>query len=304
MAGIFIYSEKTDIAAELISFAKASGQDAYAITFEAEAAEAIRNYGAKKVFVLKGDSPIAENYAKSLAAFLKNESANLFVVGATARGRDLAARTAGYLGCGMVSDASAISYVDGTLLADRMLYGGAVIQSEALTGMVVVTIAAGKFTAAAAESAEIVSVDVTADNRVKLVNSTPIIKEGCDLRVADKVVCVGMGMDKPEDLKMAEELASALGAEIGCTRGIAEERHWLPVEQYIGISGAVVTPNLYIAMGVSGQVQHVVGVREAKIIVAIDKNEKAPIFRAADYGIVGDMYEIVPLLIKAIKTNK
>jgi electron transfer flavoprotein alpha subunit len=304
MAGIYIYSEKTDLAAELISFAKASGQDAYAITFEAEAAEKIRNYGAKKIFVLKGDSPIAENYAKSLAAFLKNESANMFVVGATARGRDLAARTAGYLGCGMVSDASAISYADGTLLADRMMFGGAVIQSEALTGMAVVTIAAGKFTAAAAETAEIVSVDVTADKRVKLVNSTPIIKEGCDLRAADKVVCVGMGMDKPEDLKMAEELAAVLDAEIGCTRGIAEERHWLPVEQYIGISGTVVIPDLYLAMGVSGQVQHVVGVRESKIIVAIDKNEKAPIFRAADYGIVGDMYEIVPLLIKALKIYK
>lgn len=302
MAGIYIYSEKTAIAAELISFAKASGQEAYAVTFEAEAAEAIKNYGAKKVFILKGDSPIVENYAKALAAFLENESADLFVVGATARGRDLAARTAAYIGCGMVSDASTLSYADGTLLTDRMMYGGAVIQSEAIAGLAVVTIAAGKFTAAdAAAAAEIVNVDLAADNRVKLLNSTPIVREGCDLCVADKVVCVGMGMDKQEDMQIAQDLAAALGAEIGCSRGISEERHWLPVEQYIGISGAVVKPSLYLSMGVSGQVQHVVGVRDSKIIVAIDKNEKAPIFRAADYGIVGDMYEIVPLLTAAIK---
>ncbi len=301
MAGIYIYSEKADIAAELISFAKASGQAAYAITFGAEAAEAIKNYGANKVFVLKGDSPIVENYAKSLAVFLKNEDADLFVVGATARGRDLAARTAAYIGCGMVSDASSLSYADKTLFTDRMMYGGAVIQSESISGMAVVTIAAGKFIAVEADTAEIVMIDLAADNRVKLLNTTPIIKEGCELCVADKVVCVGMGMDKQEDMQMVQDLATALGAEIGCSRGISEERHWLPVEQYIGISGAVVKPNLYLSMGVSGQVQHVVGVRDAKIIVAIDKNEKAPIFRAADYGIVGDMYEIVPLLTEAIK---
>lgn len=302
MAGIYIYSEKPDIAGELISFAIASGQDAYVITFDARAAEAIKNYGAKKIFILNGDSPIVENYAKSVAAFLINKSADLFVVGATARGRDLAARTAAYLGCGMVSDASTISYSNGTLQADRMMYGGAVIQSEAIEGMAVVTVAAGKFTAVVGDASEIVTVDVAADNRVRLLKSSPIVKEGCDLCAADKVVCVGMGMDKQEDMRMAEELAAALGAEIGCSRGIAEERHWLPVERYIGISGAVVKPNLYLSMGVSGQVQHIVGVRDSKIIVAIDKNEKAPIFRAADYGIVGDMYEIVPLLTKELKS--
>jgi electron transfer flavoprotein alpha subunit len=110
-----------------------------------------------------------------------------------------------------------------------------------------------------------------------------------------------MGLDKKEDLSMIQELANCLSAEIGCTRGVAEERHWLPVEQYIGISGAVIRPKLYLCLGVSGQVQHVVGVRDAKLIVAVDINEKAPIFRSADYGIVGDMYEVVPLLVQALK---
>jgi electron transfer flavoprotein alpha subunit len=110
-----------------------------------------------------------------------------------------------------------------------------------------------------------------------------------------------MGMDKAEDMKIAQDLADAIGAVIACTRGIAEERHWLPVEQYIGISGAVIKPKLYISMGVSGQVQHVFGIRDAQIIVAVDTNEKAPVFKAADYGIVGDMYEVIPALTEALK---
>ncbi len=134
-----------------------------------------------------------------------------------------------------------------------------------------------------------------------MVETAAIVKEGADLSTAERVVCIGLSMDKKDDMKIAQNLADAIGAEIGCTRGIAEERHWLPVEQYIGISGAVVKPKLYISMGVSGQVQHVYGIRDSQIIAAVDTNEKAPIFKAADYGIVGDMYEIIPALTAALK---
>ncbi len=299
MAGIYVYSDKLALAAELISFAKQSGKPALAIAFTEESAAKLTQCGADQVYFLKGDSPVAENYGKALAEFLKSEAADLLVVGATARGRDLAARVAGYLDCGMVSDAASLSYANGKLLSERMMYGGAVVQREELTGLSVVTVPAGKFEAAAGQS-EIVTFNVQADTRVSLLETAPIIRNGADLNAADKVVCVGMGLDKAEDIQMARELATVLHAEIGCSRGIAEERHWLPVEQYIGISGAVIKPQLYISMGISGQVQHVVGIRDSKIIVAIDNNEKAPIFRSADYGIVGDLYEIVLLLIKAL----
>jgi electron transfer flavoprotein alpha subunit len=86
-----------------------------------------------------------------------------------------------------------------------------------------------------------------------------------------------------------------------CTRGISEEKHWLPTEQYIGISGAVIKPQLCVSIGISGQVQHTIGIRDAKVIVAINNNEKAPIFKTSDYGVVGDLYEIVPLLTEASK---
>ncbi len=299
MAGIYVYSDKLDIAAELITFAKESGKEAMALCFTQEAADQLAKMGADKVFYLKGDSPLVENYGQAIADFLKNQAAELFVVGATARGRDVAARVAGYLDCGMVSDVSSLSYSDGKLSTDRMMYGGAVVQSEVIAGLSVVTVAAGKYEPISGTS-DIETVSIEADSRVSLIEIAPIIKEGVDLRQANSVVCVGLGLEKEADMQLAKDLAAALKAELGCTRGIAEERHWLPVEQYIGISGAVIKPQLYISMGVSGQVQHVFGIRDAKVIVAIDNNEKAPIFRSADYGIVGDMYEIIPLLAKAL----
>lgn len=300
MAGIFVYSDKIAIARELISCAKAAGKEAMVIAFSQQAAEELKNSGADKVFVLQGDSQVPENYGQAVANFLQAQSAELFLVGATARGRDLAARVAGYLDCGMVSDASVVSLDDGKVTTERMIYGGAITQKEVLTGLSVVTVAAGKFTPIEG-TAEVETVAVTPDNRVTLVEQAPIIKKGVDLRVADRVVCVGLGVENEDDMQMIRDLAGVLNAELGCTRGIAEEKHWLPAEQYIGISGAVIKPQLCVSIGISGQVQHTIGIRDAKVIVAVNNNEKAPIFKTSDFGVVGDLYEIVPLLTEALK---
>lgn len=295
MSDIYIYSERLDMAAELIGFARQNNKVPYVFTFSAAAAEELVNLGANKVFFLKGESPLVENYAKQIADFLKKQKASLFMVGATARGRDLAARVAGYMDCGMASDVSALSYIEDDLVCERIIYGGAVRQREAYKGFCVVTVPAGIYEPVEGKG-EIITIDLKADMRVALVERTEIPSKGNDLFAAARVACVGMGWEAEEDLSMVNDLLAVLDGEIACTRGIAEERHWLPVERYIGISGAVIKPELYIALGVSGQIQHVYGIRESKIIVAIDKNDKAPIFRYADYGIVGDMYEIIPLL--------
>jgi electron transfer flavoprotein alpha subunit len=300
MKGIYIYSDKNNLAAEIVGFAKAAGKEAYILTFDEKTAEAMNNWGADKIYLIKGDSDLAENYGKAIAELLKKEEAELFAVGATVRGRDLAARAAGYLDCAMVSDVSSVTFADGKLCTERMIYGGIMQQSEVLEGFAVITIPAGKFEAISGAT-DILSVNLEADKRVSIIETAPIVKEGADISSADKIVCVGMALDKQEDLQIAKDLAEAIGAEIGCTRGVAEERHWLPIQNYIGISGVVVKPKLYLSMGVSGQIQHVFGVRDAQVIVAVDTNEKAPIFRAADYGIIGDMYEVIPLLTEALK---
>lgn len=303
MAGIYVYSDNSKLAAELLSFAKQTGQRTYAFAFSQEEAESIQNFGADKVYLIKGNSPVIENYGKAISEFLKKEGGGLLAVGTTPRGRDIAARIAGYLDCGMVSDILSVSYEDEKVIADKMMYGGSTIQQVVTERLSVITIPAGKFETLVSSPSTIETIFLEADSRVTLVESTAIKKEGADLSAAEKIVCIGLGMEKQEDIKIAQDLADVLGAEIGCTRNIAEERKWLPIEQYIGISGASVKPQLYLAMGVSGQVQHVVGMREAKIIVAVNTNEKAPIFEAADYGIVGDMYEIIPLLTEALKNS-
>jgi electron transfer flavoprotein alpha subunit len=125
-----------------------------------------------------------------------------------------------------------------------------------------------------------------------------------DITESRIIVCAGRGIEKKEDLGLVQELADALGGEIGCTRPISEESHWLPEDLCIGISGISVKPDLYIGVGVSGQVQHVTGIRDAKLICAVNKDENAPIFGAADYGMVGDLYDVVPKLIDAVKKIK
>jgi electron transfer flavoprotein alpha subunit len=121
-----------------------------------------------------------------------------------------------------------------------------------------------------------------------------------ELAAAERVVCAGMGLKQKEDLGIMEKLAQALGAALGCSRPVAEERRWLPMGRFVGISGQKFSGQLYLGAGVSGQVQHLAGIQNAKIITAINQDEKAPIFELADYGIVGDMYEIIPLLLKAL----
>jgi len=122
-----------------------------------------------------------------------------------------------------------------------------------------------------------------------------------DITEARILVCVGRGLENQQDMQMVQELAEVLGAEIACTRPIAEEMHWLPEETYIGISGKQVKPDLYIGLGVSGQIQHVSGIRDARVICAINRDENAPIFEVSDLGLVGDLYTILPELIQQLK---
>ncbi|MDU4959990.1 MAG: FAD-binding protein [Sporomusaceae bacterium] len=122
-----------------------------------------------------------------------------------------------------------------------------------------------------------------------------------NLTAAAKVIGIGRGLAAKQDLPLIEELAAGLGAALGCSRPFAEELQWLPLERFIGISGQKLKGSFYLAIGLSGAVQHLAGIRDARVVAAINSDAKAPIFAHADYGIVGDLYEIVPLLRQALK---
>jgi electron transfer flavoprotein alpha subunit len=118
---------------------------------------------------------------------------------------------------------------------------------------------------------------------------------------AEVLVCVGRGLAEEGDLSLVQDLAGALGGVVGCTRPLSHENHWLSEDQMVGLSGKVSSPNLYVGVGVSGQIQHVVGIMDAKLIVAINSDKNAPIFKVADYGIVGDLYQVVPKLLEQLQ---
>lgn len=299
MSKIFIYSDNNSIAAELLGFAKSAGVIANVITFCETSAGELAKYGAEKIYLLKGGNGMDENYAKVVAELLKEQGCSLFLVGATPRGRDFGARAAGYLDCAMISDISKLEYKDGKISTERIVYGGAVVQSETVEGLAVVSVPGSKFESVSGGNAEIVTMNVEPDNLVTLEERAAVVSEGVDITTAEKVVGMGLGLNNKDDVALIETLAKALNAGIGGTRSIAEQRHWLP--NYIGISGLMIKPSLYLAVAISGQVQHIVGVRDSKIIAAINIDEKAPIFNAADYGVVGDMHEIIDALMKEMK---
>ncbi|MEM3614584.1 MAG: electron transfer flavoprotein subunit alpha/FixB family protein, partial [Nitrososphaerales archaeon] len=122
-----------------------------------------------------------------------------------------------------------------------------------------------------------------------------------NLRSSSVIVTAGRGVKKKEDLAIVEELANVVGGVLAGTRPLVEDLKWLPKERQVGLSGETVKPNLYIAVGVSGQIHHIVGMKDSRVIVAINTDEKAPIFQVCDYGIVGDLYQVVPELTKALK---
>lgn len=308
MPGIWIYSEDAVVARQLLTagleLKKTMQQPVNAITFHAEEASGLAAAGADKVVVLKGANSWPESYAASIADILAKEEASAVLVGATMRGKDAAAKIAAQLKAGLVTDALSVQYVNGSIETTRMMYGGLALRTDSVSLPALVAVPPRTFAEAADNGGQgaVETLEVAnEDSRVAISNVCPIVREGADISAANRVVGVGRGLAKQEDLAIAQQLAAAAGAEIGCTRGISEDYHWLPNDRYIGISGQKIKPELYIAMGISGQVQHVAGIRDSKIIVAIDSNEKAPIFEAADYGIVGDLYEVAPLLAAALK---
>lgn len=308
MAGILIFSENAAVVRQLITaglaLKAAMKQPLYAALIGEGDAARIAGLGVDKVFVLKGSSPIAEGYAEALAELTRSEQIAVGLIGGTLRGKDVAARMAARLQAGLVTEAQTVGFAEGQLQTTRLIYGGLAVAAESVTLPALATIAPQMFDEAAPADgqAEIVTIDAgELDSRVTVSETKPIIRAGVEITAASRIVCVGRGLGQQEDLKLVEALAEVIGAEIGCTRGIAEDCRWLPVDRYIGISGRKVKPDFYISLGVSGQVQHVAGIRDSKIIVAVDTNEKAPIFSVADYGIVGDLYEVAPLLTAALK---
>jgi len=306
MPRVYVFSEDVQLAAELVSTAATVSGDVHVVCLGSEAAATLLDAGASNVVVLKADESRPEAFAPALAHLVSEGEVDLLLIGATVTGWEIAGRAAAILGCALVSGATTLrSLPDGQWQSERNMYAGAAVQTETWAGLAILTIARGQAPAVAdrndAGTGITETVEVEVDSRVQVVSRTVRERESVDLASAARVVCVGMGVSTAEDLALAQDLAESLGGEIACTRPVAEDRRWLPVERYIGISGVSVQPDLYLGLGVSGQVQHTIGIRDARVIVGINTNPDATLFGACDYAVVGDLHEIAPLLTSAIR---
>ncbi len=263
--------------------------------------------GASKVFVaddanLKFYS--AEGYAEAVvkAAEVFGPSAVFF--SGTAMGRDLAPRVAAKLGVGALADVVALSREGETFVARRPVYSGKVFATvdSAGTSPQVISLRPNVFELEeGGGDAEVVALDGLALS-IRAVVTEFLAAEGGEIDVAeaDVIVAAGRGIKGPENLGLIRDLADALGGAVGASRAIVDAG-WIGHSNQVGQTGKVVSPSLYIACGISGAIQHLAGMSSSKVIVAINKDPDAPIFKVADYGIVGDLFEVIPPMIEAIK---
>ena len=252
---------------------------------------------------LKAGTGLPEAEAATIVATAGAEGATVIVAPASKKGNEAAARVAEMLAAGCITEALSAATKDGKVTAKRAIYGGVAVGEFAFEkSPAVLTFAlsalAGAEGAGAYEAVAAVA-GAEAGYSKELVKSEPLAKT-VDLTKAKRIVSFGRGLAKKDDIGTVEALAQKLGADIGCSRPIAEELKWLPQEHQVGITGAIVKPDLYIALGISGAIQHFAGMKDSKVIVAVNSNKNAPIFQFADYGIVGDIYEVIPALEQAL----
>lgn len=266
--------------------------------------DTLKAHGADKVFVADGDAFAHYNGEAHLAAVgaaIEQAAPNVILVAATSSGRDLAPRIAAKQHVMLLPDVTAIT-PDGDIVVKRPVYAGKVYMNiKAASLPVVISTRPNVFDVAEADGAgERVDLSVDVAPKANVVEVVAAASEKLDVAEADRIVAGGRGMKEAENFKLLEDLAETLGAAVGASRAVVDA-DWRPHSEQIGQTGKVVGPTLYIAAGISGAVQHLAGMMTSKVIVAINKDADAPIFKIADYGIVGDAMEVLPKLNDALK---
>jgi electron transfer flavoprotein alpha subunit len=271
-------------------------------------ADSLGRYGATSVVVLKGDIRDPRALSGAIAGLVREERADLVLALSTKNFREALTRAAQLLGVPLITDCLELRVEDKTVKAGRLVLGGGYVATvEAALGPVFATLMPGRVTPqelSGQASVKAREVEVKGPINGELKEVRPVERSAVDLTKAGVIVSVGRGFKKRGDLKLAEELAQVLGAEIGCSRPIAGDLKWLPEDRHIGLSGKWVSPKLYIAVGISGQMQHLVGIRRSKIIVAINNDPNAPIHKEADYSVIADLYQFLPVLTRKLREAK
>jgi electron transfer flavoprotein alpha subunit len=251
----------------------------------------------------------SDAYVFALKQFVQEKQPKLVLFPHTYQVRDFAPRLALALDRSLISDAVGYKYENGKLLFTRQMFQGKFVADVAFAGDApwLATLQIGTYRADQAESGsaavETVEAAQPATLRITPHEVFQEAKQAVDLSQAEVIVAIGRGIKEQKNVAIAEDLAKALGGEVAASRPICDNG-WLPLERQIGSSGQTVAPKLYIALGISGAIQHIVGMKGARTIVAINKDKEAPIFEIADYGVVGNLFDVVPAMTEEIKKAK
>lgn len=310
---IIVYLESADgqivkVSLEALNAAKQyaakSGKGVAAVLIgAADAAADAATYGVDEILTVSADSYQPEAYAAALAEICTNCNTETLFVGSTRDGKELAARVAAALNAGCVTDATALAE-NGWV---RSVYGGSLMETVSVSGKAVISVRSGTFGKPEQDPALTASVTEVAvapcELRAVVKEAVKELSENVNLEDAEVIVAGGHGMGSAENFQLVYELAELLGGMVGASRPAIDDG-WAPRNRQIGQSGKIVAPKLYIACGISGAIQHVSGMTGSGFIVAINKDENAPIFDVADVCIVGNVTDILPLMIEEIKSHK
>ena len=304
------------VTAAQVLAAQSGGGDVHVVLAGAEGiaskADSLAMHGADTVLLLENAGFTQYNpeaLAATIAVRLKGGDYGFALFSATAQGRDLSPRVAAKLGVGLVPDLTGFRVENGAVVGEHPQNNGKVVATLSLSGNpAILQVRPAAFQPAPHPKSTVVEALVAAvdpmASRVKVVELKQGSGDKIDLNDAPVIVAGGRGLKAAENFKLCEDLADAFGnAAVGATRAVTDEG-WRPHTDQIGQTGRNVSPNLYIAVGISGAIQHLAGMRMSKTIVAINKDKDAPIFKIADYGIVGDVFEVMPALTAAVKAAK
>ena len=315
MPGVLVFTEIKDgklkkASREALSIgrklAEAAGGDLVAFASDAAVAEEAGRYGAKKVYVAAIPAYTTEAYTAAVAQVVKDVQPAVLLFAGTSNGRDLAPRVGARLDAGVASDVDRLEWTDGKLRARRPVYSGkafATVEVSSTPAIATTRPNAFGVEEAGGGAAEVVNVTADATDRVKVVDTKVPESGEMSIAEADIIVSGGRGLKEAVNFKYIRDLAHAIGGAVGASRAVVDAG-WIDHQHQVGQTGRVVSPNLYIAAGVSGAIQHLAGMSSSKHIVAINKDPEAPIFRIADLGIVGDLFTILPALTEEVKKAK
>ena len=315
MSGILVYSEKQELLRELLGKARQvadeRGTAVSALLLGESTPEngaELGNWGADTVYtvaspLLAGLNP--ETYTDALAGVIEQVKPDLVLVGATKSGLEISARTAARLDAGCASFCVDFSLdADNFVTADCMIYSGVGMNTYRIkTQPALATVSPAVFAAVEGEGvAEVTAVTVPINPpAMTIVEYKAKAEAGASWSDAPMIVDVGQGMKEKANLTIAQELADVFDGQVACSRPVSSERDWFP--EWLGLSGVRIHADLCITLGISGSVQHVVGIRDSKIIIAVNNDEHAGIFAQADYGVVADLHEFVPVFTTALKAK-